>query len=269
MPEHDLHPFLCLLADSLVTSLADGGDSALVHVIARPEGPEVGILPLDGAEPAEYLLGAVAPAEWSALGVATRGRAGPLSGGGAPSAAEVVVLVPRAGPVVGRMRHRGEVVTEPPAYGLAVDCLQRALGLPTAPPQVPAVHLAATAWLEAVLRTAGVAEALELLEPGLEWGALRWERLRQLAAQGRWPHPTVSPEDAAWFDEGSFSRWVLADRLPLPALLSEVAATIGPAEARRCAGVLAGMGIDAGPAPPNRHDRRRRRSGGSGVGSRR
>jgi len=260
VPDH--HAFLCLLAESLLTSLAEGGDSTLVHVIEQPDGGDVGLLPLDGAAPAEFLLGTVAPAEWSALGVAARGRAGPPSGHRPSSRVEVVVLVPRVGEVIGRMRDRGEVVAEPPAYGVTLDCLQRALGLPTAPPQVPAVHLLATAWLEAVLRTSDPLSAIEMLEPGLEWNSLGWARLRQLAIEGRWPYSTVSPEDAAWFDEGSFSRWVLDGSPPLPALLAEMAAKVGFAEARHCAGVLADMGLDVCPsALPSRRERRRRRAG--------
>ena len=81
-------------------------------------------------------------------------------------------------------------------------------------------------------------------------------------ASGRWPDPTIAPEDAAWFDEGSFSRWVLAGRHSLPALLREVAATVGFAEARRCAAVLADMGLEVSPDTlPSRSERRRRRAG--------
>ena len=262
MPEPDLHACLCLLAESLISSLAGGGDPALVHVIAREKGPDVGILPLDGAAPAELLLGEVAPAEWSALGVATRGRAAPLAGHSPSSTAEVVVLVPRVGEVVGRMRHGGEIITEPPEYGLTVDCLQRALGLPTAPPQVPSTHWLAAVWLEAVLRSPEPAETAAGLHAGLEWDSLGWERIRQLVAWGHLPDPAVAPEDAAWFDEGSFSRWSLAGRLPLPALLREVAAVVGFAEARQCAGVLADMGLDVSPTTlPSRRERRRRRAG--------
>ncbi len=256
MPEPDHHAFLCLLAEALTESLAGGGESALVHVVFRPDGPDVGILPLDGVAPAEFLLGTEAPAEWAALGVAARGRAGPLSGCGPSSTAEVVVLVPRVGEIVGRVRHAGQLIKDAPEYGLTVDCLQRALGLPTAPPQEPVAHLLAMAWLQAVITAADPSPALALLEAGID---LRWERLRQLTAEGHWPDPAVAPEDAAWFDEGSFSRWVLAGRPPLPALLAEVAAVAGFEEARACAGILQDMGLDV--ALPPRRERRRRRAG--------
>ena len=262
MPEPDLQAFLCLLAEGLISSLAGGGDAVLVHVVAGQEGPDVGILPLDGAPPAEFLLGTVAPAEWSALGCATRGRARPLTGPGPASTAEVVVIVPRAGEVVGRMRHGGQMYTDAPEYGLTLDCLQRALGLPTAPPRVPSVHWLATTWLEAALRSADPGDALATLDAGLDWSSVGWERIRQHVAAGRWPDPTIAPEEAAWFDEGGFSRWVLTGRPTLPALVREVASAAGFAEARRCAGVLADMGLDAGAASlPSRRERRRRRAG--------
>jgi hypothetical protein len=261
VPEPDRHAYLCLLAEAFVTSLVEGGDSVLVHVIWRPEGADVGILPLEGAAPAEYLLGTVAPAEWSALGVATRGRVRPLDGDGPASPAEVVVLVPREGEVVGRLRHRGEVVTDPPAHGLTVDCLQRALGLPTAPPEVPSVQWLATTWLEAVLRSPDPGGSAAALSPGEQWSSLGWERIRQLVAAGHLPDPTLTPEDASWFDEGSFSRWALTGRPTLGAMLREVAAVAGFAQARHCAGVLADMGLDVGPSTlPSRRERRRRRA---------
>jgi hypothetical protein len=259
VPEPDHHAFLCLLAETLIESLAGGGESALVHVVFRSDGPDVGILPLDGVAPAEFLLGAEAPAEWAALGVATRGRAGPLSGRSPSSTAEVVVLVPRAGEIVGRMRHAGQLIKDAPEYGLTVDCLQRALGLPTAPPQEPATIVLAMAWLQAVLNAADPAEALAMLESGLDWDSLRWERLRQLVAQGAWQDAAVAPEDAAWFDEGSFSRWLLAGRPPLTAVLAEVATAVGFDEARTCTEVLRDMGFDV--ALPPRRERRRRRAG--------
>lgn len=89
-----------------------------------------------------------------------------------------------------------------------------------------------------------------------------WDRIRRLVACGRLPDPSVAPEDAAWFEEGSFSRWALADRPSLPSLLREVAVVVGFAEARQCAGVLADMGLDVSPSTlPSRRERRRRRAG--------
>jgi hypothetical protein len=175
--------FLNDLADSLGRAIADNGGGVLVHVVAHADGPDVGILPLDGLAPTDVLMGAVAPAEWAVLGVATGGWARPLDGPGRRVRAEVVVLVARDGRVVGRMRHGDEVVSEPPAYGVSLDCLQRALGLPTAPPA----------------------------ESTVDWAALR-----ELVVEGGWPALGLTPEDAAWLDDGSFSRWVMSQGRPLP-----------------------------------------------------
>jgi hypothetical protein len=175
--------FLDALADSLGRAIADNGDGVLVHVIARPEGPDVGILPLDGLAPAEALLGAIAPPEWAVLGVATGGWARSLDRPGRRVRAEVVVLVVRDGRVVGRVRQGDEVITEPPAYGATLDCLQRALGLPTAPPGDTSVD---------------------------------WAGLRELAIRGGWPALGLTPEEAEWLDAGAFSRSVTGQGHALP-----------------------------------------------------
>jgi len=249
VPDHD-DIFLRDLAESLGRAVADNGGAVLVHVIPQPEGPEVGVLPLDGLAPADALLGAVAPEHWSALGVATGGWARPLDGpAAARTRAEVVVLVARDGQVVSRVRHGDEVLTEPPASGLTLDGLQRALGLPTAPPDVSATHFLATLWLEGVLagcradrRPPPWSEIGDLLaasaQGGFDWGRLRW-----MMIEGRWEEPGLTPADAAWFDDGAFSRWVLSGRPPLPTLLAELTRVVGRTEARRYAQKLRRLGV--------------------------
>lgn len=186
MPE-SVHPslddaFLGHLADSLGRAIADNGGDVLVHVIARPDGPDIGILPLDDLPPAEVLLGTVAPPAWAVLGVATQGRVQPIGWGRPPGVrAEVVVLVARDGRIVSRVRQGDRVITEPPAYGATLDCLQRALGLPTAPPG----------------------------EPSLDWARLRGQVIR-----GGWPELGLTPEEVEWLDDGAFARWVTAQGFP-------------------------------------------------------
>lgn len=164
------------------------------------------------------------------------------------------------------MRHGGEVLTEPPAYGLTVDGLQRAMGLPTAPPDVCVTQLLTTAWLERVLEVgrnrrrplswsaiialhpaqevlgaaAGDGDLVQLnrqMDTAVTWGRLRW-----WAIEGRWEVPGLTPTDAAWLDDGAFSRWALAGRSPLPRLVAALAGVIGPAHARRCARVVRRLG---------------------------
>lgn len=215
--------FLTYLAESLGRAIADNGGGVLVHVVASADGPDVGILPLEGQAPADALLGAAAPEQWAALGVATRGRARPLdapSRSARPVEAEVVVIVARDGRVVSRLRQGDRVFTETPASGLTLDCLQRALGLPTAPAEVPPSQLLAVIWLERVVRTcrrrgqplrwtrmtglhpaADLLMAMEKSDQSLDWG-----RLRQLVIEGAWPELSPTGEEAAWFDDGAFSR---------------------------------------------------------------
>ncbi len=144
------------LADAFLETVSDGGEGMLVHIAPAADGWNIGVRDLEGAPPADLLLGFVAPDEWVALGVATGGWAHPLDV--APSVATrrqrvaVATIVLRAGPVVGRMRMGDEVLRTPPAYGLSLDALQRALRLPTAPPLHPTGVLFATSWLAQIVR---------------------------------------------------------------------------------------------------------------------
>jgi hypothetical protein len=246
----DHHASLHAVADSLGHAVADNGGALLVHVIQTPGGPDVGILPLDGLAPADALLGVVAPDHWAAVGVASMGWARSLDRpAGRGVRTEVVVLVARDGHVVGRVRHGGEVLTEPPASGLVLDGLQRALGLPTAPPDVRVADFVAMAWLEGVV-AAGRAHRqppplseIGTLLPALAEGGLDWSRLRALVIDGRWQEPGLTPTDAAWFDDGAFSRWVISGRPSLAALLSELRRVVGHTEARRYAQKLRSLGV--------------------------
>ena len=256
------------LADSCGQVLAAKGDGFLVHVIAWPDGPEIGVLALEGQAPAELLRGTVAPENWVALGVACCGTAMPLdrASPGSRSRAEVVVLVSRTGQVVGHVRQDDHVFIEPPASGLTLDCLQRALGLPTGPPEGLPSHLLSVIWLERVVRAArGRRQPLRWgqitrLHPAVELPTgdagdplaavqeldrtLDWARLRQLVIAGSWPEFGLTPGDAAWFDDGALPRWVLAQWPPLPSLLAELRRTLPGADARRCIRLLGRFGVD-------------------------
>lgn len=269
-------PFLERLSDSLCDVIAKGGDGFLVHLVAAPDGDghDVGTKPLEGIAPAEALMGTVVPEHWWAFGLAVGGWVRPMGPEGrvgerAGRAANVVVVT-RSGEIVSRTRIDGRTMTEPPAYGITLDAIQRALGLPTAPPLVTTGHYFSAIWLESViavsarrprggrrLRWSEVCRlhptfmvladadpgdsAVELAAMAIE-RSCRWERLRWLVVEGAWPERTLTPTEAAWFDEGSFSRWVLGNRPPLPTLLDDVARRAGTTTARRCAGVLHRVG---------------------------
>lgn len=77
-PDDSSTTFLAHLADGLCQGLADNNSGVLVHVKAGDDGADVGFLDLEGRPPADVLLGSVAPEDWAAVGVATRGWAHPL-----------------------------------------------------------------------------------------------------------------------------------------------------------------------------------------------
>lgn len=266
--------FLEALADSLCEVIAGGGDGFLVHLVAAPDGHDVGTKPLEGAAPVDLLMGTVAPDDWWALGVAVGGWVRSMGPGGQIGdrigRAANVVLVARTGEVVSRVRTDCRTLTEPPSYGITLDSLQRTLGLPTAPPLVTTGHYFSAVWLESVIAMSAErprggrrlrwpevcrlhpsfqvlpdedpgASPLEIaaraIERTCDWGRLRW-----LVIEGVWPERTLSGTEAAWFDDGSFSRWVLGNRPPLPTLLDDVARRAGATTARRSAGVLERVG---------------------------
>ena len=275
--------FLGQLADELsATDDDEDGDGLLIHVVPTDDGANVGFLNLEGKAPADVLLGTVAPDEWVALGVAAHGWARPLDpatggiastvgGRGWRRRSSSVVLVHRSGQVVSRLRVGDEVHREPPAYGLTLDGLQRALGLPTAAPLVTTGVLFATMWLESVvvaareggtLTWAGARTlhpAIRLLasadeplppeagDPIAAGTALArvcdWEFLRWQAVEGRWSAPPLTPVDAAWCDTGAFSRWVMTGHPGLDELLVEVKRAAGSGVSRRCASVLYRLGV--------------------------
>ncbi|MGH9224034.1 MAG: hypothetical protein ACRD2W_09710 [Acidimicrobiales bacterium] len=271
---NDDSTFLAGLADSLCEVVAGDPFSLLVHVKKAGDDYDVGTLDLQGRPPADVLLGFVAPDEWFALGFAGRGRPRHLDTGsrkGLPASASSVVLVRRDGEVVGRLR-MGDVSDDTaPAYGLTLDGLQRALGLSAAAPLDTTGPRFASAWLDLVARMAragpspltwaevaalhpaaailddwaGEGEDLVAATTALE-RVCDWERLRWLTVEGSWQEPSVTPSDAAWFDAGSFSRWVMTFVPPINVLLADVRRAAGPGIARRCRSVLHQLRLQRG-----------------------
>ena len=235
----------------------------LVRAVGPLEAPELGVLPLDGAHPGTVLLGFTAPEECSALGVVTTGwslppgrvdehdternrRTGP-SAADRPDRVAVrsTVLVARDCRIAGRLSIDGaDPVTSPPGSGVMVDLLQRALDCPTAPPAFGTIELFASVWLTRLAdqevadwpAAAGQHWALELL-PGtpddLPELALRladeldWPSLRRAVARHGWDQ-LCRAEDAAWFDDGSFARWVVGSYPAISDLWTAVAEHLSP-----------------------------------------
>ena len=129
-----------LWADMLIEaqSQAPHFGASLIRLVEPDDSPdqvEVGLLPLDGAHPADFLEGFRAPPSWVALGVAGGGWAAPLDAvrpSAHPEARRVihVVLVARDGTVAGRIRYPdGTIMASPPTHGAVLDGLRGALGL--------------------------------------------------------------------------------------------------------------------------------------------
>src|SRR5947209_10172652 len=209
----------------------------LVNIVgADAEGCDVGFKDIDD-HPLNHLLGFTAPAEWLALGVCAEGWAASLDAGCRPSKAKgrmrmrSTVLVTRHGGVASGMRIAGEEFKLMPdeGYGTILDGLKRAMGIPTGPPEVPFVG-----WVARMLLMLIIGD-----EPRghrrVPWCQLRpsLERYKELADDGSWEtlrsvarkrggiiaDPT--PEDAAWMDEGMFSRWVIGGLPSFDYLLEE------------------------------------------------
>ena len=86
----------------------------------------------------------------------------------------------------------------------------------SAPPDVPPVLVGAVLWLEGVLRGEASSCADLRATSGTARRVTHWDRLRRLVVGGTWPDLCLTTEEAAWLDDGAFSRWVMGQCRPLP-----------------------------------------------------
>lgn len=280
--------------DRLVTVLdaacAEGGwhqPHRVVSVEPDPEGDPrafaFGFRTLEeGQHPLELLLGFVAPAPWTALGVVCFGWAAP--GDVDPARHSITGVRPSLHPRRLRVRvttivdRRGRkrataaledgTVVDEAGEGTVTDALLRALRVATAGPPVPTSELFAAIWLAELAATGRPLSWPEaaLLHPALRvraatfpkpqpeeliscgrsmHRALTWEKLRQRAADGRFDAgPDIDEELARWMDDGMFARWVLGRMTPLPRLLGECAAVLRPDVVRRIRRTLRAWNLD-------------------------
>lgn len=239
---------LHLLADHLTEALAAGDiEPCLLHV-ATPDaaGFDLGVKPLDGLHPTDALLGTTAPADWHAVGIATHGWAYHVADRGDPGRrrhrVHVVTLLSRSGEHAHRTRcddeDLDEVLDGEAPSGEQVDLLRRVLGLPTDPPPCDPSTYWSIEWLstlvaadrpiETLADAVGLHPVNHLLRRGTGLDAadvldvltafhrvLTWRRMRELASLDRFEVPDLSPEDAAWLDDGSFARFLLNRCPPL------------------------------------------------------
>lgn len=257
---------------SLTTRFAaaptDMGD-VVVGVHPHDDGPiDVEVL---GAT-VDDMLGATAPRRWQGIIVATT-RPDPALPDGDP--VRMALGVGRAGAASVQIG-RGAVVSTvgEAAAGTALDLARRVLGLPTPPARVSVDEVVLALWLDNVvamaledgtgLRRSEILAAHPLAsEVGPEPRALvtardqmpvTWENVRTEVVAGRHRWLDVAPAVAAWFDAGSFARWV-ASFVPEPAELAEAVRALLPADSQAvladpalCGGTLS-AGAEAGCDP--------------------
>lgn len=218
------------------------GPQHLVHMSSDLGDPEVCLHPLPD-HPAHTLLGFVAPEEWDAIGTLSYGWAGepgPVPPSRQPDRRRVrlTTLVDRDGEVASRMRDSlGHIEEHAPGEGVVLECLQRAIGVSTAPPPVPTGQLFGALWLEAVAAQRAVlgrrlawGQAAQLHPASVVIGldgrpavdpdhladlaaglnrALPWSEVRWLSVSTGWLEHVASPTVAAWMDDGMFARTAL------------------------------------------------------------
>lgn len=256
-------PSLTSLAEFLHRT-APGRAGSFVAAV-HPQAHELALttwpIPPRAHHPAEALIGFRAPPSWQAIGLISTGRRRALPGGES-TPVRVTVLTDRLGHTASVLEGAGEaleVISETPE-GWVSDALGRALGRPTPPPTDRLARWVEAAWLDAiatvVLAAPGgvrswshLAHLHPLHPPGRALpGALlaveaeaidlesSWARIRHLWSHHPDPSSTVHPPGgqtvalAAWFDDGSFSRWVQRFLPPaeelLPAVLDGVSADL-------------------------------------------
>jgi hypothetical protein len=267
---------LHLLADHLTEALADDDiEPCLLHVaIPDADGFDLGVAPLEGRHPTEALVGQTAPDDWHAVGIATHGWAYHVTERGNPERrrhrVHVVTLLSRSGEHAHRTRAEDEHLStmfdgEPPS-GEQVDLLRRVLGLPTDPPPCDSSTFWSIEWLSALIAAETPVRTLSdaivahpvttLIRRGTSIGdadlldvltafhrVLSWSRMRELASLDRLSLPEVAPQDAMWFDDGSFARFVLNRCPPLHLLRSRLDAHISAEATEDVLDLLDDLGV--------------------------
>lgn len=244
-------------------------------------GAELAVRSLDG-HPAQALLGFSAPLGWTAIGVSAEGWAGHYQGrptgysaraatGDIRQRVRILHLLDRDGTTAGRLCWQdGRVQDEAPSEGLVVDCLRRALRLPSPQPTISTDLLFATLWLEAIVasgrrrsrnmtwhQAVSLHPAMQLLaEDGQTPGAkdlvmtaqalgrvCDWTQVRKQSIAG-WNVGASGPL-AAWMDAGMLSRWLIEQHPPLAEVTARAHRRCTPATMRRVMQVLAELGVTA------------------------
>ncbi|MGI8791974.1 MAG: hypothetical protein ACR2H3_02145 [Acidimicrobiales bacterium] len=210
--------------------------------LAQADDLELGMRDLDG-HPAHELLGFDAPLDWAAIGISQLGRARQIDAAGASGPGQrlrVTTMLSRTGAEATVLRFRDDDTTrevDEPSQGLVSDTLHRCLALPTPRPDVPVDAFFARIWLDAISAHTPDGDTLdwpaaarlhpamtEATDNGLDRRAnqmaraIGWDGVRWQTVEGRWRPGRLTPVAAAWFDDGSFARWVQPDPAELAGL---------------------------------------------------
>lgn len=236
-----------LLATGDATAVGEAArpDAVLaVGVSDAPADPRGGCLHLRElvADPVDALVGFLAPTEWWAFGVVAPVSLHALDDDGARGeqrpGRRLALLVSRHGAT-------RAVASGPLGVELAVgrdaaapegripDVCRRALGLATTPPTVGTGALFVTRWLDDAVERAIAGDEghahdlrggdrLATLAADFErrWS---WGRLRRACAAGETAVRGMSADEAAWWDEGGFSRRAFESYLAPAAMLDLLA----------------------------------------------
>lgn len=235
---------LHLLAEHLCSALADGDlEPSILRVELTDDGFELGTLPLDGAHPADLLLGHRAAPGVHAFGVASTGRAFGLDhrddADRPATPIAMVTILSRTDEFASAVSGLDDVPSPPGRpEGQLIDLLARVLDVPTPPPPASASAFWGADWLAALARhpvpttfdqALARHPAMQLLAGQHRQDDRRdviaafhrvctWTRLRSIAATKGWEGAGLSASDAAWLDDGSFARLLLGRCAPLPSL---------------------------------------------------
>jgi hypothetical protein len=251
-PAHSSHRArLEALAHLLATDDGDElGDAAppdlplAAGVSDPPDDPHGGCLHLQAlvGDPVDAMVGFVAPPEWWAFGVVVPVTLHDLDGRGelrgSRPGRRLVHLVSRHGATFAVAAGPGgiDLVKGPrpsALEGRIPDACRRVLGLATAPPTVGTGAFFVTRWLDGALERAIAghsgddgnrlgdefdhdAVVAATVDFERHWS---WERLRRACAAGEALVEGMTSEEAAWWDEGGFSRRAFEGYLAAGAML--------------------------------------------------
>lgn len=237
-----LEVLTALLTEVPVDAPVAVGVRVIDHGEAHEREVELFFRHLDCTDVVHALAGLVAPADWQAFGVVAPGQGLRLDDDGRHDggpAIQVVAcaLVDRSGHVVSQVRDsQGDELAVGPTDGRVVDACRRVLRLPTAPAVGAPAMWATVAWVDTVLARTLAADLgcppgwadLVALDVAAPVPPPAWPALRAACAAGLLTVPGVSPQAAAWMDDGMFARELFASLPPLFEMLTDLRELLAP-----------------------------------------